>query len=621
MLLGWYLKYGISLAASGLLLVVATESTNNPPATPKRYDLDAKSGTFIGPFESSNPHIQQRSNTPFSGHDYIISTHQLSYNVKAAGRLLYGVSSSLAQTPTVSISVAPPTQTTATVQAGQGSTIALAPPTVTTALTNTSGTNVITSFTSEIEVRLKCNLDATFCSKVANAFGSAISQLGQVLRVKNRIVVDASYYNFCDKQCANGTYGWALPSSQYTLPNLNGVDPNYLHPQALAKQLSPYNSTSWSTSDGQDFDISAEFNHDAYLAGTTTTSAQGWNGTGVIPGGRFWFQEDTTIRSDQIDMEYIILHELLHGLGFLSSWGSYFVGPESPYFMSLQNMVDPSYLSIATLTPNSYTDSKTGAVYLTGFLPGMIFDKYAIANMTHAGYSQSLATIGDDIQNFCLQNDGAYIVNFIKQFHNSNHSSNAEYVYNLLQANQSMAFNLSSQSFSNLSSDNQQPLKASNIILYTTSNASNSEFSPNNFRPGLMMSHLDDSYLGTPNFLMSHSYESGITLQDLTAQVYQNSPPIYVNTTLNGTTVQTLYNFTVGPGILDILNTIGYGSITNNVTYPAVFSSDKQYEPKKRSGCSSGGMSGSQTSFGISVRSIPLPFVLAVALATSIPLL
>jgi hypothetical protein len=188
MLLGWYLKYGISLAATGLLLVVATQSPNNPPATTKRYDLDVKSGTFIGPFESKKPRIQQRSNDPFGGHDYIISTHQLSYSVQAAGRLLYGVSSSLAQTPTNFISAAPSAQTTATMQAGQGSTIALAPPIVTTALTNSSGTNVITSFTSEIEVRLKCNLDATFCSKVANAFGSAISQLGQVLRVKNRIV-------------------------------------------------------------------------------------------------------------------------------------------------------------------------------------------------------------------------------------------------------------------------------------------------------------------------------------------------------------------------------------------------------------------------------------------------
>jgi hypothetical protein len=321
-------------------------------------------------------------------------------------------------------------------------------------------------------------------------------------------------------------------------------------------------------------------------------------------------------------MEYIILHELLHGLGFLSSWGSYFVGSESPYFPSLQSLVDPSYLSIATLTPNSYTDSKTGAVYLTGFLPGMIFDKYAMANTTYAGYSQSLATIADDLQSFCLQNDDAYIVNFIKQFHNSNHSSNAEYVYNLLQANQSLAFNVSAQSFSNLFSTNQQSLMASNLTLYSASNASNSEYSPSNFRPGLMMSHLDDSYLGTPNFLMSHSYEAGITLQDLTAKVYENSQPIYINTTLNGTTVQTLYNFTIGPGILDILNTIGYGSITNNVTYPAVFSSDKQYEPKKRSGCSSGGMSGSQTSLGISTRSVALciPLAAAVALATLIPL-
>jgi hypothetical protein len=189
MLLEWYLKYGISLAATGLLtLVVATESTNRPPPTAKRYDLNVNTGTYIGPFESNNRHIQQRSSIPSGKHDYLIATNQLSYKVKAAGRLLYGVSSSMAQSTAASISTAPPSQNTATMQAGPGSTIALAPPTVTTALSNSSGTNIITSFTSEIEVRLKCDIDATYCSKVANAFGSAIIQLGEVLRIKNRIV-------------------------------------------------------------------------------------------------------------------------------------------------------------------------------------------------------------------------------------------------------------------------------------------------------------------------------------------------------------------------------------------------------------------------------------------------
>ncbi|GAB5587894.1 hypothetical protein Unana1_02794 [Umbelopsis nana] len=598
MRLTWYLRYGIglSLTAAGLLLLAtATESAHFPSPNIDRFDLDTETLTYrhVQPGKSN---IKKRSNTLPSRHDFLIRTNHQSYNVQAAGRLLVGISSSFAQPAATSLSTAMPPSQTATVQA----TVPLAPPTVTTALSNDTGTNIITSLTSEIEVRLKCNIDATYCAKVANAFGSAIIQLGQVLRVKNRII-------FCNNQCANTTYGWALPSSQYTLPNLNGVDPNYLYPQALAKQLSPYNSTQWSTTDGQNADISAEFNHDAYLGGTNATVAQGWNGTGVMPGGRFWFQGDPAIRSDQIDMEYIILHELVHGLGFISSWGTYFLGQDSPYFPSVQNLVNPTSLQIATLTPNSYTDSKTGAVYLTGFLPGMIFDKYLIANTAQSQHPQSLAVIGDKTQNFCLQNDDAYVVNFINQFNKSNYSSDAQYVFQLLNSNQSLAFNLSSQLQNNLYTTNLQPLIPSNLALYSTNNASNMETSRGNFRPGLIVSHFDDSYLTTPNFLMCRSYQSGITLQGLTSQVYSTATPYYYNTTLNGTTVQSIYNYTIGPGILNILNAIGYGSVTNNVTYPAVFSSDKQFEPKKRSGCDTLGLSGSpQSSTGMASQSSTL---------------
>jgi hypothetical protein len=292
-------------------------------------------------------------------------------------------------------------------------------------------------------------------------------------------------------------------------------------------------------------------------------------------------------------MEYIILHELVHGLGFVSSWGTYFLGQDSPYFPSVQNLVNPTSMQVASLTPNSYTDSKTGAIYLTGFLPGMIFDKYLIANTTQSQHPQSLAVIGDEIQNFCLQNDQAYIVNFIDQFYKSNYSSDAQYVYNMINSNQSLAFNLSSALLGNLYTTNQQSLTSSNLALYSANHASNIETSPGNFRPGLIISHFDDSYLKTPNFLMCHSYQPGITLGDLTSQVYSNLPPIYFNITVNGSTVPTLYNYTIGPGVLNVLNVIGYGSIINNVSYPAVFSSDKQFEPKKRSGCDTLGLSGS----------------------------
>jgi hypothetical protein len=99
--------------------------------------------------------------------------------------------------------------------------------------------------------------------------------------------IEASYYSFCDYSCSNSTLGWGAPTSQFTLPNVGGVDPNYLYPQSLAKQLAPYNTTNWSPQD-----ISIELNHDAYLSTVNLDAAMenGWNGTGVPPGGHFWFQ-------------------------------------------------------------------------------------------------------------------------------------------------------------------------------------------------------------------------------------------------------------------------------------------------------------------------------------------
>lgn len=99
--------------------------------------------------------------------------------------------------------------------------------------------------------------------------------------------IEASYYSFCDNACSNSTLGWGAPSSQFTLPNVGGVDPNYLYPQSLAKQLAPYNTSNWSAED-----ISIELNHDAYMSTIDLETAidNGWNGTGIPSGGHFWFQ-------------------------------------------------------------------------------------------------------------------------------------------------------------------------------------------------------------------------------------------------------------------------------------------------------------------------------------------
>lgn len=78
------------------------------------------------------------------------------------------------------------------------------------------------------------------------------------------------------------------------MPFEDGADLNYVYPQALAKQLAPYSSTSvWSK-----YDIEIEINHDLYMNATDYEQAiaDGWNGTGVPKNGKYWFVVKIIIR-------------------------------------------------------------------------------------------------------------------------------------------------------------------------------------------------------------------------------------------------------------------------------------------------------------------------------------
>lgn len=78
------------------------------------------------------------------------------------------------------------------------------------------------------------------------------------------------------------------------------MDPNYVYPQSLAKQLALYgNSSAWA-----DHDIDLEINHDPYMNAVdydAATSA-GWNGTGVPPGGKYWFK--VVLSTDKSSISY-----------------------------------------------------------------------------------------------------------------------------------------------------------------------------------------------------------------------------------------------------------------------------------------------------------------------------
>ncbi|RUP47820.1 hypothetical protein BC936DRAFT_145298 [Jimgerdemannia flammicorona] len=442
-----------------------------------------------------------------------------------------------------------------------------------------------------ITISLMCDYgieNTDFCiQKVADAIASAAMYLNSVVNLMTPIKVCATYCSFCTNGCSNNTLGWAAPGSQWTLPNLANVDPNYLYPQSLAKQLVPFNiSMNWN-----ECDIIAEFNHDAYMAGiknapivtsdvTNTTNTTSVN---LIPsGGLFWFSSDPQIRSDQVDMKYLILHELIHGFGFISSWGAYFLSSGSPYNDFLGSVLSTQQLQLLTPSPMVTTDVN-GITYMSGFLPSMIFDKFLIGidPSNPSSPPQSLGTLGEQIQSLCSPNQGSFVLDFVKKLLNTPSAADAaRQLWRIVNANQTLFFQFPT--------DQPSPyVSYSNLTMYTTSNTtlSTSEQSVTNFRPGVSISHVDSQYVTTTEFLLRYTPPLGLTLDDISRQTQQNSQTISYTVMVNGTLETKQYDSPIGPGILHVLESMGYSTVLMPRQYPAQPSSDKMWEPKRSSVC------------------------------------
>lgn len=338
--------------------------------------------------------------------------------------------------------------------------------------------------------------------------------------------------------------------------------------------MAPYSNTSvWA-----DHDIDIEINHDAYLSAVDLddAAAHGWNGTGVPPGGKFWFKGDPPIESGQIDMEYIILHELLHGAGFISSWAAYFYSKSSPFRGLIDDLFDDQDLKMVTPGLSWSVKYGTGPVFISGFQPTMIFDKYLVSlsnNQTSSARNTSLADLGFAMQNFCVQGNQGYIANFVRQFSNTTQSRNAAELFQSLAQENTLSFTFNNPSVSNSTFNADSYLKHTyrNMTLQTGTAATdgNTEhYGYTNNRPGLSISHVSDIYNATPDFLMVSSFKTGMNLSAIVDSIYSDIPAIMYNETLpNGTLQQLPYRSPIGPGILRILDSMGYSTILTRTNY------------------------------------------------------
>ncbi|KAK9762470.1 hypothetical protein K7432_011748 [Basidiobolus ranarum] len=329
---------------------------------------------------------------------------------------------------------------------------------------------------STMQLSFHCSSDEATCSKVRATFDTAFKLILNVITLQESVTVNASFVPFCKElgEC-NSQYrilGSAGPARTMIMTDDDGRRRSF--PQALLKQQKLNRHPVYSK-----FDITAAFNADA----------------------NFWLPTDgRQITSSRSDLLFVIVHELIHGLGLTSSWADYI------------NDVPQ------VLTPNILVSNTKNSLVFGGFFENA-FDRYLVEYPSMRPISQ----ITDEL-NQSFGGPGAPFVSeaqFVSTFAVSSQYSAGVRLFNLSTTPQSLAFLPKNTSTS-----------ADPIILETS-------LKP--YAQGSSISHFDyKTYTNTADFLMRYMEDPGTTLEATIKKGgnYAGGP--------------------IGPHLTSILQTLGY---------------------------------------------------------------
>ncbi|KAI8055899.1 hypothetical protein BDF22DRAFT_672789 [Syncephalis plumigaleata] len=136
------------------------------------------------------------------------------------------------------------------------------------------------------------------CKKAKNAFDLASRIMSNVLILDVPLVVNATLLDFCKRKQECDTkhqlLGKGLAARTMLLKDSDGI--SRVYPQSLIKQMPSKTHPSYDK-----YDIIAQFNSNA----------------------SFWFDGDGPIKPSQSDFLFVAVHEMIHGLGFTTSWNEY----------------------------------------------------------------------------------------------------------------------------------------------------------------------------------------------------------------------------------------------------------------------------------------------------------
>ncbi|KAI9497547.1 hypothetical protein BDB00DRAFT_951721 [Zychaea mexicana] len=346
------------------------------------------------------------------------------------------------------------------------------------------------------------------CAKVQSLLAKASEIITSVLKFETPVHVNASYLPFCQKlgQCqdSSGTVstGQAYPSVSYLMQEENSIR---MYPQALLKQ---YTNLSAQV-DWYEYDMNAQFN-----------SEIDW-----------YFEDDAnSIDKDKTDLLLTIIHELIHGLGFVSAWSDDTHERFSIYDPEMKKFLTPMPLDPPNELPDvsAAVNSESGVQPFWGFVDFPL-DKFFYAhNKVHlAGVTKLLNQWGDGNVMF------ATILDMVNAWvGDTNFREQAEKLYRSATTRGDITIVI----------DDEQ------VMVMETSLAP--------FQDGSSLTHADESaYASTADYLMCYSAMRGVSLADL-SKIHKLGP--------------------IGPSLVRIMAAMGYHiqSSYNNGSIPQTVQSN-----------------------------------------------
>ncbi|GAN01038.1 dolichyl-diphosphooligosaccharide--protein glycosyltransferase subunit 1 [Mucor ambiguus] len=341
---------------------------------------------------------------------------------------------------------------------------------------------------------LTCKASASECQGVSATLSKATDIISDIFQFETPLVINASYVNFCQEyqDCHHdakyASIGQAYPSISYVMMD-NTDKMTRLYPQPLLKQYTNMSEKpSWTQ-----YDIEAQFNNEI-----------NW----------YFANNADPIQSSQTDFLRNVVHELIHGLGFMTSWNDDFYEAILPLFDSgkIEHFITPTLLA-QTNNHQLMSDYSANQPFW-GFVE-FPFDKYIHFKNNNTNSYTSFTSITQQLNHFSSSNATfRNMVDLANAWYNSDEYSSSKRLYT-----KAVTF------LDVLAVIDNEPL----LFLET---------SVNPFSSGSSLCHVDQSqYLNTTEYLMVYLANTGIDITQL-EQMFPQGP--------------------IGPKLLKVMATLGY---------------------------------------------------------------